>query len=266
MTWTTPSGHEPGAAASAPRSVVAWRRIGTGGLAVVLAATLFGCASADTQQEPASATGAASSSGSQNDSEGQDGTEAQDGSEGQDGSEAQDGAPAEETAEEVEARAAEAFRAAGDAEPGEPAVVEDGGTGEERRATAETVSLDEPASPAEGLEISIESTEPVQAEGMGPGGMSGPAVAVVVTVHNTTDAPVETLGGTVTVSYGPDALPADLTLQRGDQTLPDVVAAGQTVSGTYTFLVPEDQRENLTVTASYRASDPAVVFTGGAKR
>src|SRR5690606_11818211 len=71
MTWTTPSGHEPGAAASAPRSVVAWRRIGTGGLAVVLAATLFGCASADTQQEPASATGAASSSGSQNDSEGQ---------------------------------------------------------------------------------------------------------------------------------------------------------------------------------------------------
>lgn len=265
MTCTTPSGHEPGAAAPAPRSVAAWRRIGTGGLAVVLAATLYGCSSADTQEKPASEAGATSSSSSRDDSEGD--TEGQDDAEGQDDGTAEDnGATAEETAEEVEAEVAEAFRAAADAEPGEPAVVEDAGTGEERRATAETVSLDEPASPAEGLEISIESTEPVQAEGMGPGGMSGPAVAVVVTVHNTTDAPVETLGGTVTVSYGPDALPADLSLQRGDQPLPDVVAAGQTVSGTYTFLVPEDQRESLTVTASYRASDPAVVFTSGATR
>ncbi|MFE7631051.1 hypothetical protein [Kocuria sp. NPDC057446] len=251
--------------------MAAWRRIGTGGLAVVLAATLYGCSSADTQEKPASEAGATSASSSQDDAESRNGseggTEAQDDAEGQDdGTPEGNGATAEETAEEVEAQVAEAFRAAADAEPGEPAVVEDAGTGEERRATAETVSLDEPASPAEGLEISIESTEPVQAEGMGPGGMSGPAVAVVVTVRNTTDAPVETLGGTVTVSYGPDALPADLTLQRGDRTLPDVVAAGQTVSGTYTFLVPEDQRENLTVTASYRASDPAVVFTGGATR
>lgn len=261
MTCTSRSAGASGEGRPASSSGSSLRRLGTGGLALVLAASLFGCASAEGQDSPAPRSGAAASADTADgatasaDDASADGTAGGDSADGgQDG----DGA--------TEADPADVFRAAGSAEPGEPAVVEGSGTGEEKRATAETVALDEPASPAEGLEITVDSTEPVQAEGMGPGGMSGPAIAVVVTVHNTTDAPVETLGGTVTVAYGPDALPADLSLQSGDRPLPQVVAAGETVSGTYTFLVPEDQREDLAITASYRASDPAVVFTGGADR
>jgi hypothetical protein len=263
MTCTSRSAGGSGEGRPAPCSGSSLRRLGTGGLALVLAASLFGCASADDQGSPGPQSAAAASA------EPADGTTASgdgtpaDGTTGDDSTaDARDGGDGSGT----EADPADVFRAAGSAEPGRPAVVEAGGTGEEKRTTAETVALDEPASPAEGLQVTVDSTEPVQAEGMGPGGMSGPAVAVVVTVHNTTDAPIETLGGTVTVAYGPDALPADPSLQAGDRPLPQVVAAGETVSGTYTFMVPEDQREDLVITASYRASDPAVVFTGGAGR
>lgn len=261
MTCTSRSAGAFGEGRPASYAGSSLRRLGTGGLALVLAASLFGCASAAEQGSPAPQSGAAASADpADGDTASDDDTSAEGTTGGDSTDDAQDGGSG------TEADPADVFRAAGSAEPGQPAVVEGSGTGEEKRATAETVALDEPASPAEGLEITVDSTEPVQAEGMGPGGMSGPAIAVVVTVHNTTDAPVETLGGTVTVAYGPDALPADPSLQAGDQPLPPVVAAGETVSGTYTFLVPEDQREDLVITASYRASDPAVVFTGGADR
>ncbi|MFI7583322.1 hypothetical protein ACH9DO_05960 [Kocuria sp. M1N1S27] len=253
MTCRTPSEGVPGTGRTAPGT--AWSRLGTGGLAVVLAVTLFGCTSAGTEESPAQDNGSASATGSQNGSK-----EPGDGSAGENGAAAED----EDAAEESEARAAEAFRASGASEPGEPAVVEDDGTGEEERATTETVSLGEEAQPADGLEIVVESTRPVTAEGMGPGGMSGPAIAVVVTVHNSTDAPVSTLGGSVTVTYGPDERPAAPSRQPDDISLPVEVAPGETVSGTYTFLVPEDQRDDLVITASYRATDPAAVFAGPA--
>lgn len=178
------------------------------------------------------------------------------------------GGPAAESGSppaERERGGAERARVAPPAEPGQPAVVEGGGTGEEKRSTTATVALHQPARPAEGLEVAIASTKPVEAEGMGPGGMSGPALAVVVTVRNGTDAPVSTLGSSVTVEYGPEDLPAPPSRQRGDEALPHDVAPGRTVSGTYTFLVPEDARDDLQITASYRATDPAAVFAGPAR-
>lgn len=149
-------------------------------------------------------------------------------------------------------------------EPGAPAVVQDAGTGEEERSTVAVVALDEPAPAAEGLEVSIASAKPVEAEGLGPGGMSGPAIAVVVSVRNTTDATIATLGSSVTAAYGPEEQPADFSPQADDGRLPSEVAPGEAVSGTYTFLVPEDQREDVVITVSYRPTDPAAVFAGSA--
>ena len=257
-----PAGSEPTDGA-APRPVPPLRRLGAGGLAVVLAASLFGCAGGGTGS-PSDSGAATSASGAPAGGEGTGPGEDRDGAP-QDASPAEGGAadrPAERVTQEAEDGQ---LRAMGPAEPGEPAVVEGGGTGEEQRSTTEPVVLDEPARPAEGLEITVGSTAPVQAEGMGPGGVSGPALAVVVQVRNTTDAPVSTLGSSVNVTYGSDDRPASPSRQPGDEPLPAEVAPGETVSGTYTFLVPEDQREDVVITASYRATDPAAVFAGPAR-
>ena len=265
MTCRTTSEGVPGTGHPAPHSGSAWRRFGTGGLAVVLAASLFGCAGAGTQVAPAADQSTAGSTDAQKGSGSSGGgATGKDGTEKTKDAEAPEKSEASEKAAPAQARAAEEFRAEGVAESGEPASVEDSGTGEEERATIETVSLGEEAEPADGLEILVESTRSVTAEGMGPGGMSGPAIAVVVKVRNTTSSPISTLGSSVTVTYGSDDRPAAPSRQSDDVSLPVQIAPGKTVSGTYTFLVPEDQREDLVITASYRATDPAAVFSGRA--
>lgn len=226
------------------------RRLGTGGLAVVLAASLYGCSTAG-EESPSASGASAGTSASETDRAPQEGT-------------ASAAGRGQKEASEASGDGAEAVQVTLPAEPGEPAVVEGTGTGEEERATTETVSLDETVRPAEGLEITVDSTQPVQAQGMGPGGVAGPAIAVVVTVRNTTDATVSTLGSSVTVTYGPDDSPATPSRQPDDEMLPQEVAPGKTVTGTYTFLVPEDQRKDVVITASYRATDPAAVFAGQA--
>ncbi|MFI7484352.1 hypothetical protein ACH9EU_18285 [Kocuria sp. M1R5S2] len=249
------------------------RRFGTGGLALVLAASLYGCSSGEPgdPSEPAASTASAEQDGPAQADSGED---TGNGRAGEGPGSGKDAAGEDSTGKDPAAGdagkdtgkdAAAKDRVAPPAEPGRPAVVEDTGTGEERRATVKTVALDKPARPAEGLEITVSSTKPVDAEGMGPGGVSGPAIAVVVTVRNTTDAAVSTLGSTVTVAYGRDKVPASPSRQPGDDPLPREVAPGKTVSGTYTFLVPEDQRDDVVVTASYRATDPAAVFAGPAR-
>ena len=255
MNCTSWTGGAQRTSRAAPRSVSPLRRLGTGGLAVVLAASLYGCSAGGTESSSTSAASARSSASGGSEAEPDPGAE-------QGGS-----SPADRGQDEAPGAADEtpgAVHIVPPAEPGQPAVVAGSGTGEEKRATTETVALDEPVRPAEGLEITVESAKPVQAEGMGPGGVAGPAIAVVVTVRNTTDSPVATLGSSVTVTYGPDDRPASPSRQPDDVSLPREVAPGKTVSGTYTFLVPEDQREDVVITASYRATDPAAVFAGQA--
>lgn len=258
MTSTSRSGGAPDADRTVPRSGSPLRRLGTGGLALVLAASLYGCADAGTGSASAveATTGTSGSGASAGETPDASASEDRGPDEAPEASDA--------VSEEATDEAQEPVRVAAPAEPGEPAVVEGGGTGKEERSTTETVALDEPVQPAKGLEIAVESTKAVQAEGMGPGGMSGPAITVVVTVRNATDSPVSTIGSSVTLTYGPDDRPGEPSRQPDDAGLPGEVAPGKTVSGTYTFLVPEDQREDVVITASYRATDPAAVFAGRA--
>lgn len=148
---------------------------------------------------------------------------------------------------------------------GKPPVIRGTGTGEEQRSARAAVALNEIARPADGIEVTVREVRAVQSEGEVPGYRYGPAVVLKVSVRNATDAPISTLASTVTVEYGPDARPADLSPQAEDEPLPSEIAAGRTEVGTYTFLVPESGRDDMSVTVSYRAVDPAVVLEGPAR-
>lgn len=292
MDRTSRAGSAPGGNGGGRTPASPLRRLATGSLALVLAASLYGCSSSAPGSPSASGEPAPGGSGGPETRRAAPATgaaeqavdaagrrtgapeQAADVAAQQSGTaETRGGAP-ERGGSAAEGRSPSADREQGGTErvrvvppakPGQPAVVEGGGTGEERRSTTATVALDKPARPAEGLEITIASAKPVDAQGMGPGGMSGPGIAVVVTVRNATEAPVSTLGSSVTVTYGPQDQPAPPSRQRGEEALPNEVAPGRTVSGTYTFLVPEDARDDVQITASYRATDPAAVFAGSVR-
>ncbi|WP_424348210.1 hypothetical protein [Kocuria sp. CH-021] len=139
----------------------------------------------------------------------------------------------------------------------------DTGNGRESRRTLPPVARAKTVEPAAGLTVAVEEIRATASNALGPGMMSGPAVTVTVTVRNETGRPVRAPGGgTMTLTYGPEDTPADISPQQDDQAVPAVIAAGSEVSGSYTFLVPEDKRSELTITFDYRQSDPAAVFTG----
>jgi hypothetical protein len=138
------------------------------------------------------------------------------------------------------------------------------GDGRDVRRTLPSVARNRAASPAAGLSVTLDGIRAIEADAQGPGMMAGPAVTVMVTVRNETGRQVRAPGGTMTVTYGPEDIPAELSQQPSDVPVPPSIEAGGTVQGTYTFLVPVDERNELTITFDYRASDPAVVFTGTA--
>lgn len=127
--------------------------------------------------------------------------------------------------------------------------------------TLPPVPLGTPAALAASVEVRVVDVEAVEVTGRGPGQMSGPAVAVTVEVAN--DGPVDlaVAGVAVSLAYaGSEAPPVD-----GPPADPVVgpVPAGTDVRGTYVFIVPEDERDGLTVRVGL-ASQPVVVFTGRA--
>lgn len=148
---------------------------------------------------------------------------------------------------------------------GKPAVIRGTGTGEEQRSKQAAVALNEIARPADGVEITVREARAVQSAGEAPGYRYGPAVVLKVSVRNATGSAMSTIASTVTVEYGSDGRPADPSPQAVDSPLPAEIAAGQTATGTYTFLVPEAGRDDMAVTVSYRSTDPAVVLEGPAR-
>lgn len=142
--------------------------------------------------------------------------------------------------------------------------VADTGDGREARRTLPPVARGRAASPIAGLSVTVDSIRATQSNAQGPGMVQGPAVTVTVSVRNETGRQVRAPGGTMTVTYGPEDTPAEFSPQPDEQPVPSVLEPGAQATGSYTFLVPEGERDELTITFDYRPSDPAVVITGAA--
>ncbi len=139
----------------------------------------------------------------------------------------------------------------------------------ERAATpkpvARAVRLQETADVAGGV-ATISKLEAIEAKAEGIGQIAGPAIRFVVEVRNTSAKELKLDTAEITVEAGAQNLPAIRLDGSGTKLFPLEVAAGKRASGTFVFLVPEDQRGQVRIYLNYAASESVVAFEGAAPR
>lgn len=129
--------------------------------------------------------------------------------------------------------------------------------------THKPVPIKTPAPFGDGVTANIVSVVPVQSVAKGPGEISGPAIKVTILLDNGTKAAISVNQVTVNVSYGAAANPSiPVTSDPSSKPFTGTVATGASVRGTYIFDIPKDQRSKVTISVSYAALSPIVVFTG----
>lgn len=129
--------------------------------------------------------------------------------------------------------------------------------------TLAPVPLDEPASFGNGMAARVLEVTPVVGEGVGRGETGGPSLQFTIELTNGTGQDVVLDRVVVNAYYGPDADPA-VALFGDPRSRPfdEAVPPGGRSTGDYVFAVPEDGREQITVTVSYIAPEPVVAFSG----
>lgn len=132
-----------------------------------------------------------------------------------------------------------------DAEPAAPVAA--------GRTTTDVVPLGAPPVPVDGepagdgLTVELTSIERTEAAASMPGEIAGSAIRVEVAVNNAGNANHELGASVVNLYHGPDRTPASPLSGSGEEDLPGSVAAGQRVTGTYVFSVPESRTGRVLV-------------------
>ncbi|HEY8790492.1 MAG TPA: DUF4352 domain-containing protein [Actinopolymorphaceae bacterium] len=107
---------------------------------------------------------------------------------------------------------------------------------------------------------------PVQSVAQGPGEISGPAIKVTISLKNGTKDAISVNQVTVNVTYGKQASPAsDIQGDPSAKPFKGTVAVGASARGTYIFDIPKNQRSDVSISVSYAALSPIVVFKGAVK-
>ncbi len=130
------------------------------------------------------------------------------------------------------------------------------------RPTAAPVAIDEPAEPEPQVEVRLTSIEAVEGEANIPGDVGGPSLRVTVTIDNATSAALDLTSAVVNLYYGADRLPAIDLLEPGKVDFPGNVRAGETASGTFVFLIPVDERDDVTVEFDLSSDSTVLLFAG----
>jgi hypothetical protein len=94
-----------------------------------------------------------------------------------------------------------------------------------------------------------------------PGETSGPAVVVTVTVTTGSDQ-AQDVGSAVVSLDSDDGVVGVPTWAAPYAPLEGEVAAGETVEGTYVFMLDPAAGRSVTVRVNYSAGEPLAVFTG----
>lgn len=130
-------------------------------------------------------------------------------------------------------------------------------------ATLDPVALTDTAD-VDGVAITIDSVESITLEAKTPGDVSGPALAVTVSVKNGTDKPIDVATAVVVLTQG-DATAATPSSLDPASPLTGKVEPGKSTQGVYVFEVPADVVNPVTVTVNYAAGAAVAVFTGDVK-
>lgn len=124
--------------------------------------------------------------------------------------------------------------------------------------------IDEVATVAGGVKVSVLRMEAFEATSELPGDLAGPALAVTVQVVNDTDEPLNLAGAALELTYGPDATPAPPVGDPVANALPETLAPGETAEGEYSFTIPLVARGEISATLDLLLGEPQVAFRGAA--
>lgn len=124
------------------------------------------------------------------------------------------------------------------------------------------VALDSAGDFGNGVSVALTSIESVTAQAQLPGEVAGPGVRLEVTITNGSNAPIDVADVIVDLqdANGTPALPTT----SGATPFTGSVEAGASASGVYVFTVPATYTNPATISVSYSAAAPVVVFSGDA--
>lgn len=128
--------------------------------------------------------------------------------------------------------------------------------------TASPLALSEKSKPEAGVTATVGSIEAVKGDGQGPGQISGPAIRFTLTLANGGATAIGTGKVVVNVEGGADSSPAIQLSGPGAAPFPESTGAGQISTGTFVFLIPNDQRDKVRILFNYQVSSPIVAFQG----
>lgn len=238
-----------------PRSLLRPRRALRVLAATTLAAGLAIGASACSEQDPAAEPGSASDAGGASDGGGSDGG----GSDG-DGTTA---APEDWSTESPETRAA-----GDDPTPEEPtstweapADPEEVGPTAAPEVSETEAGIDETAEVGDGLVVSLGKIGATEVEAATPGEVDGTALVVEVEISNDGEEPQDLDSTTFSVETADGEL-AVPTFSEPFAPFEGELAAGESASALYVFMLEDPQGREVTVTVQPTPGDTASVFTG----
>ncbi|MDK1328474.1 hypothetical protein [Arthrobacter sp. zg-Y1143] len=166
-------------------------------------------------------------------------------------------------AEPAPAGTADPGTAAAQPAPGaEPVAPEDPSLAAQDLPVAEPVAIDGGSSEAGGLDIRVASMEAVEGEAIGIGEIGGPSVRFTVSVANGSNEPVDLSNAVLTVEAGPDRLPCTELSGPATAAFPVQAKPGETVTGIFVFLIPEESRNDVTVYLNYSVDASVAAFHG----
>lgn len=129
----------------------------------------------------------------------------------------------------------------------------------------EPVRLSQTARFGDGVTAKLTSIRAIEGQAGGLGEIGGPSISVTVALSNAT-GDVISLGNVVVNAYfGPMATPAVPLF--GDPTsrpFEGDLKRARSATATYVFLIPADERDDVTIEVSHASLSPIVVFKGSA--
>lgn len=114
-----------------------------------------------------------------------------------------------------------------------------------------------------GVTVRLVRATAVIVTGRGPGEVSGPGVAYLLELRNGTGSSIDLGSAVVTATYGPAGAPASDSAGPPNRPWAGRVAPLAAVTGTYVFLVPQQQRDTVSLSISYDPRRPVVVLSAG---
>lgn len=145
-----------------------------------------------------------------------------------------------------------------------PSIGKDADLATVEQPVSKPVPLEDSSTIVAGLSATVKDLTAVDGTAQGIGEIAGPAIRFSVVIENKTAKELSTASTVVTVDYGGAQIPAAPLSGPDVADFPAAVGPGKSVTGTFVFNVPNDQRGQVRILVNYQASVPVAAFEGAA--